>query len=114
MTEIRRDYRSAEAAEYRRLYKTARWRRLRAAQLARRPLCEPCERARPQRITPATVVHHKRRHGGDERLFFASENLESACAPCHDGPLQRAEVQGFSTEVGPDGWPVDPQHRALR
>jgi hypothetical protein len=24
--------------------------------------------------------------------------------------LQSAEVRGYDTEVGPDGWPIDPNH----
>lgn len=56
-----------------------RWRRVRSAVLAARPLCAECERA--GRITPATDVHHRtpRRAGGEDAL----DNLEPLCHACH-------------------------------
>lgn len=77
---------------YRKWYKLALWcgpHGLRRQQLARQPLCETCLKAKPPRITPATVVHHKVDHQGDWQLFIAPANHESACKPCHDGELQR-------------------------
>lgn len=109
---MRRDYRSPEAAEYRKLYKTARWRALRAQVLAAHPLCVSCQRG--GRIVPATVVNHIVPHRGDVNLFFDRNNLEGVCKPCHDGPIQSAERRGYSGEIGPDGWPVDPKHPANR
>ncbi|QCN96656.1 HNH endonuclease (plasmid) [Azospirillum argentinense] len=72
------------------LYKTARWRTLRAAQLAAHPLCqcEACDEGR-RRITPATVVDHIRPHRGDEGLFFDPANLRSMAKPCHDRKTAR-------------------------
>lgn len=61
---------------------------LRAIQLARRPICEKCKRAR------ATVAHHKRPHGGVWELFIDPNNLESVCKRCHDGEVQRGERAG--------------------
>lgn len=108
----RPDQRSAAAAAYRWLYSTARWLALRAAQLARKPLCERC--STDLRPVPATVVNHKKPHKGDRKLFFDPDNLESVCAPCHDGPIQRAEKLGFNPGVGADGWPVDAAHPAYK
>jgi len=108
MSTKRRDYRSADAAAYRKLYKTARWRALRRSQLNKQPLCQRC--ARRGQTTAATVVNHKQPHKGSEALFYSAENLESTCKPCHDGPIQRQERRGFSGEIGEDGWPVDPNH----
>ena len=107
----RRDYRSDEAAEYRRLYKTARWRRRRADQLAKQPLCERCLAAGI--VTAATVANHKVPHRGDLTLFWEGE-LESTCKPHHDSPIQREEHAGFSAAVDASGWPTDPRHRANR
>lgn len=92
------------------LYKTVRWRRLRLRQLKKHPLCKRClDRAL---VVAASVVHHVKPHRGNEVLFFDAKNLQSSCKPCHDGPLQQIEVRGFSTEIGEDGWPVDPEHPA--
>jgi hypothetical protein len=32
------------------------------------------------------------------------------CKQCHDGPAQQVEKRGYSTEVGPNGLPLDPNH----
>lgn len=114
----RPDYRSAEAQAYRKLYYTNRWRDLRAAQLAREPLCAMC--LSQGRTTAATVADHKRPHRGDPTLFFDPDNLQSLCdAPaspwrCHSAAKQREDRAGFSPEVDADGWPTDPRHRANR
>jgi 5-methylcytosine-specific restriction protein A len=107
---VRADQRSAEALAWRGWYSTASWRALRAAQLARKPLCERCEAN--GLVVAATVANHKIPHKGDRKLFFNSANLESVCKDCHDGPIQREERLGYSPAVGPDGWPTDPRHRA--
>lgn len=101
------DRRSAEAAAYRRLYKTARWRAKRLAQLEAEPLCRRCKKR--GRIVPATVANHLIAHKGDLDLFWYGE-LESSCKPCHDGDIQSEERLGYSKEIGADGFPVDPNH----
>jgi 5-methylcytosine-specific restriction enzyme A len=107
----RPDYRSAEAAEYRKLYKTSRWKARRAAQLAEHPLCERCLVLGV--AVAATVANHRTPHRGDLVLFWEGP-LESTCKPHHDGAIQREELAGFSAEVDAAGWPTDPRHRALR
>lgn len=99
----RRNQRSAEAEVWRRWYKLARWRALRAAQLMRNPLCAMCNASR--RITAATVVDHKRKHKGDPALFWDPANLQSLCKLHHDGVKQSWE-KGGKAEVGADGWPL--------
>lgn len=75
---------------WRALYKDRRWLSGRLEHLAAHPLCERCRQ--DGRVTPATVVHHRIAHRGDERLFFTRSNWESACKSCHDGEIQREEV----------------------
>lgn len=60
-------------------YHTAAWRRVRAAQLARQPLCEMC--MAEGRYAQATLVHHRvpLAEGGTN----APENLCSLCASHH-------------------------------
>ncbi len=88
----------ASAAERRRgsqepwrsLYQDPRWRRLRARVLREaRYLCQ-CEHC-AARVIPhaARVVDHLVPHRGDERLFFARENLRAMAKPCHDRKTQR-------------------------
>jgi 5-methylcytosine-specific restriction endonuclease McrA len=97
--------RSAAAKAYRALYKTDAWRAKREAKLTADPLCERC--IRMDDVVPATVVHHRIPHRGDLRLFWSDDNLESLCAPCHDGEAQREEKTGKAAVwTGLDGWPV--------
>ena len=106
--------RSSHAQEYRRLYNTARWSRLRTYQLAHQPLCQICQGA--GRVTAATVVDHIAPHKGDRNLFFDAANLQSLCDEtpwrCHSSVKQAEERLGFSRAVGRDGWPLDPRHPA--
>lgn len=98
------DARRRQNKPWRKLYGTARWQAARAEQLARVPLCERC--STEDRPVPATVVHHKERHQGDEALFFGSP-LASSCADCHDIDEQRIERGGQARQiVGEDGWPT--------
>ena len=68
-----------------------RWRRARAAFLARHPLCAAC-RAQG-RVVPATVVDHVVPHRGDQGAVLGRGNWAPSCKPCHDaqdrarGPL---------------------------
>jgi 5-methylcytosine-specific restriction protein A len=110
-----RDDRSLEAQAYRRLYNTARWKGkhgVRAQQLAAHPLCEMCLKA--GRLTPATVCDHvDPKSKATEEGFFAGP-FASLCDAepwrCHSSLKQIIEERGFSSEVGPDGLPTDPNH----
>ena len=93
------------------LYKKARWRRLRAHQLRKNPLCEMC--ARQGRLEPAQVVDHVVPHEGDLDLFYTGK-LQSLCITCHDGEKRYADIRGFSDRVGADGWPLDSRHPVYR
>ena len=68
-------------------YYDRRWQKVRAAYLARHPLCVDCEKA--GRLTPATDVHHiiKPGDGGDD----SDSNLMGLCRPCHSARTARGE-----------------------
>ena len=103
------DDRSQEATEWRRLYNTAEWKRLRKAQLEKDNF--GCVFCRGQfRTKLATVVDHIRPHKGDHSLFFDPTNLQSLCKPCHDSHKRNIELRGYHNMVGSDGWPLDPNH----
>ena len=62
-------------------YRSTAWRKLRAEQLRRQPLCECC--LAQGRHTPARVVDHIRPVNlGGAPLDL--ENLQSLCAVCHN------------------------------
>lgn len=101
-----RDRRSEEAAQYRKLYGTPRWKALRKAQLTSHPLCQRCKAK--GRIRPATICHHIDKDSKATDFFRGP--FMSVCQPCHDGDLQSEERLGFSREIGADGWPTDERH----
>jgi 5-methylcytosine-specific restriction protein A len=96
--------------EFKHLYNSMAWRRLRESILRQYPLCQQCLRASPSRITEANTVHHKVPHKGNHLLFLDPNNLEAVCAPCHSGEIQQGEVRGYSGRLGVNGWPVDINH----
>lgn len=102
--------RSEAAQLYHRWYKTARWKRLRAAHLARNPYCQ-CPHHDGQKI-PANTVDHHEPHRGDARLFWNPGNLRSMTKPCHDAWKQSQERGGAGFLSGCDerGWPLSEEH----
>jgi 5-methylcytosine-specific restriction protein A len=97
-------------ADYRRLYKTAQWKRLRAAQLHRFPMCQ-CPHCQGGGLK-ATVVDHITPHKGDRMLFFDRRNLQSMNKECHDRFKQSQEAGGAGFLQGCDenGWPLSREH----
>ena len=93
----------ADPRPWRRLYGTARWKRLRDAHLTQHPLCYFCIDA--EEVTAADVVDHVRMHKGDETSFFDPDNLQSLCKPHHDGTKQRLERGALDTRLDASGWP---------
>ena len=73
-----------------------RWRRLRARQLSRQPVCEECHKQGI--LTPANVVDHI---NGDP-MNNQPENLASMCWPCHS---RKTAIQdgGFGNKKGEGG-----------
>ena len=88
---------------WRKLYGTARWQRIRKAQLDAEPLCARC--LAMEVVEPATVVHHKVPHKGDETLFWQGP-FESLCKPHHDSEAQLEDHGKTIVRFGPDGWPI--------
>ncbi len=94
-------------------YSTARWRRLRAMQLARQPLCSACMNDEG-RAVPAVDVDHRVpiSQGGEP---WSMENLQSLCH-AHHSIKTGFDMKGESFErwerrgCNPDGSPRDPQH----
>lgn len=101
------DQRSDEALAYRAWYKTRRWQRIRTEQLRAEPLCAMC--ARQGRVTAATICDHVERHHGDPVKFWSGP-FQSLCKPHHDQEKQQIENRGYSSELGDDGAPLDPDH----
>ncbi len=91
------------------LYAKRSWKRRSRQQLAHEPLCRICKSR--GLLTPAEVADHIEPHKGDLVSFFTGE-LQSLCVRCHNNVKKDIELNGYSTEIGPDGWPVDQGHPA--
>lgn len=74
-----RRYNAEDRPQDHNYYGTARWKKLRAMQLAREPLCRMCREQGKRTI--ATVADHikPRDKGGEDSL----DNLQSLCQSCH-------------------------------
>lgn len=114
---MKEHWRSAEAAEWRKLYQTKQWRILREQALFRDAF--RCQHkgcgvilTRGVKKPNSAVVHHIKPHKGDADLFFDINNLQSVCWMHHSGIIQSTEHRGFDVTIGPDGWPDDPKHPA--
>ena len=88
-------------------YKTARWQRLRRFQLRQERLCKFCLELGI--VTAANVVDHVVPHRGDWTAFVTGK-LQSLCEPCHNSAKRQVELRGYRTDVGLDGYPLDPNH----
>lgn len=87
---------------YKRWYYTSRWRKLRADQIHREPLCAMCL----PRVVEAKVCDHVEPHKGDEAKFWAGP-FQSLCFTCHNSSKQRMERGNRPPKrwTGSDGWP---------
>jgi 5-methylcytosine-specific restriction protein A len=88
-------------------YNTARWQRLRKHQLREHPVCAFC--LQRGQVVPAVVVDHIEPHKGDWNRFCLGK-LQSLCEVCHNGRKREIELRGYCTDVGLDGYPLDPNH----
>lgn len=76
--------------EWRRWYKTDRWRKLRWSILVRDLFtCQMCGRVEGN--TSKLVADHKIKHGGDPIRFWDETGLQCLCATCHSGTKQRQD-----------------------
>ena len=103
------DQRSGAAQSYRHWYWRKPWLTRSRAHLAREPLCCMCLEQGLRK--PAVVADHIVPHRGDYELF-RSGALQSLCASHHSKAKQQEERRGFSSAIGSDGYPLDPQHPA--
>jgi 5-methylcytosine-specific restriction endonuclease McrA len=77
----RPDRRGPDHATAKRLYNSTAWKRLRAVQLAREPLCRSCKAA--GRPVAATHVDHVVPWSNRLELALDLDNLQSLCTSCH-------------------------------
>jgi len=94
------------SADYKHLYKTSRWQRLRWQHLQSNSLCVFC--GSRGKIVLASVCDHVEPHKGDEAKFWAGP-FQSLCAPCHNGEkkmIEAGKTPRIRRDIGFDGWPA--------
>jgi len=91
-------------------YKTKRWQKIRAQQLARQPYCQ-CPHHVGKKIQ-ADTVDHIDPHKGDSRKFWNTANLQSLTRRCHDKykSSQERGGPGFLMGCDADGIPLSRDH----
>lgn len=94
-------------SKHAKLYNCTRWRKLRAEQLRKFPLCAYCLKL--GKATEATVCDHVIPHRGDIVKFWKGP-FSSLCSPCHNRAKKLEE--GGKGVIGGDtqGNPIDPNH----
>jgi 5-methylcytosine-specific restriction protein A len=88
--------RSRSAKPWRRWYNLARWKAIRAEQLAEQPLCIMCDAEGS--YVPATVCDHVVAHRGDEHRFWNGP-FQSLCDFHHNRDKQRDEQRSAPRSV---------------
>ena len=94
------------------LYRSPRWKTLRANHLSRHPFCQ-CPHHDGKRIKEKRmVVDHKTPHRGNLKLFWDSSNLQTMTKTCHDKFKQSQEKGGAGFLMGCDehGMPLSKEH----
>jgi hypothetical protein len=61
------------------------------------------------KLEAATVIDHIEPHRGDVNKFWLGK-LQSLCLPHHNVTKLQIETRGYSSDIGPDGYPRDPDH----
>jgi hypothetical protein len=94
---------------WRQWYQLNIWRRRRRLHLQQEPLCAFCiDRGV---ATPAVIADHVVPHRGNWNAFRLG-TLQSLCNDCHVRMKHHFDLHGYTSEIGADGWPLDPRHPA--
>lgn len=98
--------------EYRLLYTTTRWRKLRRVFLAEHPLCAMCQQE--DKVCAAEELDHIVPHRGDLALFWNVQNLQALCRFHHRSVKAQMERSGRVRGCDANGEPLDPNHAWYR
>jgi hypothetical protein len=88
-------------------YYRSTWLRRRDVQLKMEPWCKMC--MDQGKWTLARVADHIIPHRGDPNLFWLGR-LQSLCMMHANRSKLQIETMGFMRDIGPDGFPIDPNH----
>lgn len=105
------DRRRTEAQPWRAWYRTARWAAARQRVFERDLYRCQMSGCGVLIMNPRLrVCDHRVPHRGDAALFWADDNLQTLCKPCHDIAKQAQEHAGFERGCDEHGRPRDTRH----
>lgn len=81
---------------FKELYKTSQWRKIRAIKIQKNPLCEICFKKGNQSISKN--VDHIIDHKGNIKLFLDYKNLQALCVSCHRKKSARERFKKIKKE----------------
>lgn len=88
-------------------YGLGRWKKRARFQMRQHPLCAHC--LQKGLVAPAVIADHIRPHRGDWNEFWLG-HLQSLCRTCHESGKKYQDIRGYRSDIGEDGWPIDPKH----
>lgn len=86
---------SRQAEPWRAWYNLARWQRLRVRVFVRDSYT--CQMNGCGQVVARPIADHIKRHSGDPALFWAEDNVQTLCKPCHDRIKQAEEARARRT-----------------
>ena len=96
---------------YRDWYQLGRWRKRADFQKREHPLCGLC--LAKGLVVRAVIADHVVPHRGNWNEFWLGA-LQSLCRNCHESGKKFQELRGFRSDIGEDGFPIDPKHPVYR
>jgi 5-methylcytosine-specific restriction endonuclease McrA len=104
---MRSFYKTTMAKKEKRIYESARWRKLRHLKLRESPLCALCP---SEARRPATDVDHILPVQEHPELAWNWDNLQSLCHECHSRKTCADMAGGLMPGCDKSGMPLDARH----
>ena len=92
-------------------YGLGRWKTRARFQMQTHPLCAHC--LEKGIVKKGVIADHVVPHRGNWNSFWLGA-LQTLCRNCHESGKKYQEQRGFRSDIGDDGWPVDPKHPTYR
>jgi len=92
-------------------YGLGRWKTKQKFQMQTHPLCAFC--LGKGLVTKGVIADHVKAHRGDWNEFWMGK-LQTLCRNCHESGKKFQENRGFRSDIGEDGFPLDPKHPVYR
>ena len=92
-------------------YGLGRWKTKQKFQMRSHPLCKRC--LEKGLVVQGVIADHVKPHKGVWNEFWMGK-LQTLCRNCHESGKKYEENRGFRSDIGEDGFPLDPNHPVYR